>query len=138
MGLIVKTPEDLAAEKHTRKCAQVNAERQRRLDAGSAFEVPGFDTPIPLTGRAMDQPIYLALLLRAQSAKAAGITAPVLMLRDGNDDNLALTPDQMIALITQAMDWFEAVMAVSWAMKDGSGPFEAGIPDNLTDDQWWP
>lgn len=116
----------------------VNAERDRRLLAGASFAVPGIADPIPLTGRSEDRTVYLALLLQAQGAKAQGITDPVHLLRDGSNTIRDLTPDQMIALITQAMQWFEAIMKVGWNMKDGTAPFEAGIPADYTDDSHWP
>ncbi|MBZ9675139.1 hypothetical protein [Mesorhizobium sp. ES1-1] len=115
----------------------VNAERERRILAGSAFTVPGVG-PVPLLGRQQDQSVYLALLIRAQAYRAAQVTAPVLTIRDAANANHVLTADQMIVLVTSAMNWFEAVMKVSWAMKDGVSPFEAGIPTDFTDDGYWP
>lgn len=112
--------------------ADVNAERTRRLEYGSEFTVAGVANPIPLTGRDFDQSVYLALLLRAQGYKAAGVTAPILTLRDRSDVTHNLTPDQMISLITQSMTWFESVMATSWDMKDN------GIPVDYADDKHWP
>lgn len=117
--------------------AAIDEERMRRIEYGSTFAVPDIADPIPLTGRPFDQSVYLALLMRAEGAKAAGITDPVLRIRAGDDVIHMLTPDQMIALISQAMGWFEHIMAVSWAMKDGAAPFEAGIPDDVADDAHW-
>lgn len=128
------TAEELLAALHKK----IDHERTRRIEAGAAFPVPGIAAPVPLTGRAKDQSVYLALLIRAQGAKAAGIAAPVLTLRDGADNILTLTPDQMIALIGQAMTWLESVMAVSWAMKDGTGAFADGLPEDWREDQYWP
>lgn len=116
----------------------IDTERARRIEAGSAFAVPGMNSPVHLTGRAKDQSVYLALLIRAQGAKAAGIDAPFMTLRDGGDNILSLTPDQMLVLISQAMTWFESVMAVSWAMKDLTGAFEDGLPDDWRGDEYWP
>ena len=116
----------------------VNDERQRRLAAGSAFAVAGIVDPIPLQGLPFDQTVYIALLTRAGGLKSAGVTTPALTLRDAADTIHELTPDQIISLVSQAMTWFESVMAVSWAMKDGIAPFEAGIPLDYTDDVYWP
>ena len=116
----------------------VDGERQRRLGFGAGFNVAGVSEPIPLQGRAFDQTVYLALLMRAQGFKAAGITAPVLTIRAADDVIHELTPDQMMSLIMQSMTWFESVMAVSWAMKDGTGDFPNGIPYDFTDDKYWP
>jgi len=116
----------------------INAERERRLAAGSSFTVAGVVDPIPLQGRPFDQTVYLALLTRAGGLKSAGVTAPSLTLRDGADTIHELTPDQMIDLVSQSMTWFESVMKTSWAMKDGAGPFETGTPADYTADTHWP
>jgi len=116
----------------------INAERERRLAAGSSFTVAGVVDPIPLQGRPFDQTVYLALLTRANGLKSAGVITPALTLRDGADTIHELTPDQMISLISQSMTWFESVMATSWAMKDGAAPFETGIPADYTADTHWP
>jgi len=116
----------------------VNTEREKRLHDGATFTVAGVTDPIPLQGRAFDQTVYLALLMRAKVQQEAGVTDPVLTIRAGNDMIHNLTPDQMISLISQSMTWFESVMAVSWAMKDATGDFPDGIPDDYTDDLHWP
>lgn len=118
--------------------ADVNRERERRLEAGAAFPVPGLADPVPLTGRQFDLIVYQALVARAKDLKAAGDTTTTITLRDGADTIHALTADQTIALIVQARAWFEAVMATSWDMKDGTGAFTAGIPADYTDDAHWP
>ncbi|MGJ7040496.1 hypothetical protein J2Y63_003761 [Shinella sp. BE166] len=116
---------------------QINAERDRRISAGATFAVPGYGD-VPLTGRVRDQTVLLALLVKAQGAKAAGITAPVMVIRDGADANHILTPDQMISLVSSGMNWIEATMQRSWDMKDGVSPFEDGPPLDFTDDAYWP
>lgn len=119
--------------------ADVNRERDRRIVAGKSFTVlTGGYGDIPLTGREEDKVALMGLLVKAQGAKAMGITAPVMTLRDGANVNHALTPDQMIELVSKGMSWIEDVMAASWAMKDGTAPFEAGIPADYTDDGYWP
>jgi len=116
----------------------VTSERERRLEYGAAFTVAGVADPIPLQGRSFDQTVYLALLMRAQGFKAAGVTDPVLTVRAGDDVIHSLTPDQMMSLVMQSMAWFESVMAVSWAMKDSTGDFPQGIPTDYTADTHWP
>jgi len=116
----------------------VNVERERRLEYGAAFTVAGVTDPIPLQGRSFDQTVYLALLMRAQGFKAAGVTTAVLNVRAGDDVIHSLTPDQMMSLVMQSMAWFESVMAVSWAMKDSTGDFPQGIPTDYTADTHWP
>lgn len=118
--------------------AALNAERLRRIEAGNSFPVAGIAEPIQLQGRPFDQTAYLALLTRASGYKAAGVTDPILTIRSADDVIYTLTPDQMVSLVAQAMTWFEQVMATSWAMKDGTGDFPAGIPANYTADEYWP
>lgn len=123
--------------------ADVNAERERRLVVGASFNVPGVNDPIPLQGRPFDQTVYLALLTRANGYKTIlmqdpGVILPALTLRAADDVIHELTPDQMINLISQAMTWFESVMATSWAMKDGTGDFTGSIPSDYTSDTHWP
>ena len=116
----------------------VTTERERRLEYGAAFTVAGVADPIPLQGRPLDQTVYLALLMRAQGFKAAGVTTAALNVRAGNDVIFTLTPDQMMSLVMQSMTWFESVMAISWAMKDSTGAFTGGIPTDYTDNAHWP
>lgn len=118
--------------------ADVNAERDKRLHDGAAFAVTGVAEPIPLQGREADKSVYLAQLMRAQGMKAVGVTDPALRIRDAINGIHWLTPDQMIELVSQGMAWFEDVMAVSWAMKDATGDFTGGIPDDLSNDAHWP
>lgn len=116
---------------------EINAERDRRIEAGATFDVTGYGF-IPLQGRLKDQINLQSRLIAAQGAKASGITDPILVLRDAADVNHMLTPDQMIELVTKGVDWIEATMQISWNMKDGVAPFEAGIPPDYPDDAYWP
>ena len=116
---------------------EINAERDRRIEAGATFVVTGYG-PIPLQGRLKDQINLQARLIAAQGAKAMGITDPVLVLRDAADINHMLTPDQTIELVSKGVAWIETVMMRSWDMKDGVAPFEDGPPYDYTDDAYWP
>lgn len=131
------TAEQKSAEALALKRASVNAERDRRITVGRVFTVTGYGD-VPLTGRDEDQVALMGLLIKARALKEAGVTNAVLTMRDGDNDNHLLTPDQMIELVSAGMAWIEAVMAVSWTMKDATAPFEGGIPENFEDDQWWP
>lgn len=116
---------------------QINAERDRRIEAGATFDVTGYGL-IPLQGRLKDQINLQARLIAAQGAKAMGVTDPVLVLRDAADVNHLLTPDQTIELVSKGVAWIETVMMRSWDMKDGVAPFEDGPPYDYTDDGYWP
>lgn len=125
-------------KKPQKTAKNVNAERDKRLHDGASFAVTGIADTIPLQGREADKSVYLAQLMRAQGMKAAGVTDPALRIRDAVNGIHWLTPDQMIELVSQGMAWFEDVMAVSWAMKDATGDFAGGIPDDLSNDAHWP
>jgi hypothetical protein len=115
---------------------QINAERDRRIAAGETFDVSGYGS-VPLQGRLQDQVNLQARLLAAQAAKAAGVSTPVLVIRDAQNVNHMLTPDQIIELVSAGTAWIEAIMLVSWNMKDGVAPFEAGPPYDYADDSYW-
>lgn len=115
----------------------VNAERDRRIAIGHMFTISGYGD-IPLQGRIQDQINLQARQSAALRAKAAGVADPVLILRDAENVNHMLTPDQMIDLVDQGISWIEATMMVSWAMKDGTVPFEGGIPADFAADVYWP
>lgn len=116
----------------------VNAERQRRIEAGKAFTVAGVQDPIPLQGRPFDMTVYQAKRGLALEARAAGNNDPIHLLRDAADVGHMLTADQVIELTSQALAFVEAVMSTSWAMKDGTGDFSGGIPADYTNDSYWP
>lgn len=115
----------------------VNVERDRRIATGATFTVTGYGD-IPITGAQRDQSMLTGLLIKAQGAKALGVTASVMKLRDAVNGNHLLTPDQMLELISLGMSWIEDTMQVSWDMKDAEGDFTAGIPDDFRDDSYWP
>lgn len=116
---------------------QVNAERDRRILAGTTFSVTGYGD-VPLTGRTFDIQVYEAQRARAREAQAAGITDPIFVLRDATNTNHLLTADQVVELVDKAGAWLQATMAVAWAMKDGDAPFEAGTPADFDDGGYWP
>jgi len=114
----------------------VNAERDRRLVEGTPIPVTGYGD-IPLTGTDRDMTIITALLIRAQTAHATGITSPSMVIRDKLNVIHNLTPAQMLELTSRGMQWVEDTMATAWAMKDGTSPYEEGIPSDFTDDVYW-
>lgn len=119
--------------------ANVNAERDRRIIAGTIFDVTGYGASVWLTGRLQDRIVYQQRMAEAQRMIADGDTTSTLVLRDGDDVNRHLTAPQMMELIGKAVAWVEAVMQVSWDMKDGNGNFPDGIPaDFATNESYWP
>ncbi|QKV18707.1 hypothetical protein [Oricola thermophila] len=117
--------------------ADVNSERDRRIAAGTTLTVAGYGS-IPITGTLRDQIALEALRSRAVKLADDGVTEPVMLLRDRDNVTHNLTPAQMVELVDAGMAWIEATMRVSWAMKDATAPFEAGIPADYADDQYWP
>ena len=116
----------------------VAAEWQRRVGIGGSFAVTGVTDPIPVPGRQPYREIIQAKLSAAQLFAAQGITDQVVMFRDGDNTKHMLTPAQTIEICIASMRFYEALSEVYWAMKDGTTPFEAGVPNDLTDDTHWP
>ncbi|HEV7251432.1 MAG TPA: hypothetical protein VGN93_31025 [Shinella sp.] len=136
IGGVVQWVDDLADAPHP-SGEEINAERDRRIAVGKTFAVAEYGD-IPLQGRLQDQINLQARLLAAQGAKALGVSGPVLIIRDAQNVNHMLTPDQVIELVTMGTAWIEATMKVSWDMKDGVAPFEQGPPYDFADDAYWP
>lgn len=117
--------------------ADVKAEWERRVDIGGAFAVLGVADPIPVPGRQPYREIIQAKLSAAQLFKAQGITDPIMRFRDGANVEHMLTPDQMLMLCLQSMQFYEALSVVYHDMKDGKGDFTGGIPADFTEDGYW-
>lgn len=114
--------------------AIVDKERERRIAQGSTFSVQGVADPVPVPGAQPYREIIQAKLSAAQLFKAQGATDPIMKFRDGANTIHMFTPDQMMSLCLQSMQWYESVMAASWALKDAEG----GIPSDYTADKYWP
>lgn len=117
--------------------SDLTAEWQRRVDLGGAFTVPGVADPIPVPGRQPYREIIQAKLSAAQLFKAQGITDPNMRFRDGANVEHMLTPDQMLSLCLQSMQFYEALSVVYHDMKDGKVIFKDGIPADFADDKYW-
>lgn len=136
---VARTPEEIAGLNQS-LAKGLNSHVDIRIEAGTVFTINadgGGTRDIPLTGRAADQSVYLAQLIRAQGLKAAGVTAPVMVLRDRDNATQSLTPDEMMELVAQAMSWVEATRLKAWNMKDGVAPYQDGVPLDYKDDSHW-
>lgn len=130
-------PEPTKAERLAAQHKAINAERDRRINAGVTVSVTGYGD-IPVQGREEDRINTLALKDTARDLIAAGITNPIVPFRDADNVLHVLTPAQTAELADKGKTAAAAIYQVAWAMKDGTAPFEAGIPDDFTDDKWWP
>lgn len=123
--------------------AEVNTERDRRIEAGGEFTLSD-ETVIGITGRQQDKDVLLARRMIARELDSAGETGAVLIFRDRDNVTRTFTPQQMIELVDLALVWFEAMMVRSWAMKDdgtytaNDGEEVIGIPSDLEADRHWP
>ncbi|GGG63839.1 hypothetical protein GCM10011415_07900 [Salipiger pallidus] len=129
MSQIITAEDKAAAEQASRK-AGLFAERERRLAAGTTFNL-SFG-PLPMQGRPQDQATITALLQLANMRITAEDTSP-LTFRDAVNTIHSLSPTEMIEAATAGMAWVEAVMAASWALVDSGD-----IPADYTDDAHWP
>jgi len=115
----------------------VTAERDRRLTEGVTVSVTGYGD-IPMQGRSQDMINTLSLKDTARDLKAAGITAAIIPFRDANNTLNSLTADQVIEMVNAGKTKASQIYQIAWDMKDGTGDFTGGIPDDFTDDKWWP
>lgn len=129
---IIITAEMKAAEVRAGLHVAVNAERDRRILAGVAVEVVGIG-PIPLQGRPADQINMMALSDTARELQTAGITAPIIPFRDGDNVEHILTAAQMLEANNKGKQWVSAVYQASWAIK-AMDP----LPADVTADHFWP
>ena len=111
----------------------VNEEREKRLKAGTSITVTGYGD-IPMQGRDQDQITTLALEASASALKAQGVTSASLPFRDAANGNHMLTPDQTLELMGKAKKFAQDIYQAAWALKDDP----AGIPDDFTEDKYWP
>lgn len=111
---------------------QVDSERDRRLDIGHSFSVPGITDPIPLQGTLRDQFLLSQLKDAAQDLTSQGVTDPVIRFHDGINVDHMVTPAQMILLVIQGRSWVSMMMEKGWALK-ALDP----IPADYADDSHW-
>lgn len=121
------TAEDKAAAARASAEAAVNAERQRRILAGTVIG------GVHVTGRDEDARNLTNLALAAQLRIASGDTTTPTVFRDGNNVDHDLTPPQMLALWQQSAAYVSALYAASWAIK-AMEP----MPADVTDNGLWP
>ncbi len=120
------TAEDKAAQAAAAARAAINAERRRRIEAGTVIG------GIRVTGRDEDARNLTSLALAAQLRIAGGDTATITVYRDGDNVDHELTPPQVLALWQQSAAYVSALYAASWAIK-AMEP----IPADVTADALW-
>lgn len=112
--------------------ADVNAERDRRVTAGSTFTVTGYGD-IPVAGDETTARNLQGLAFAAQMRVAQGDVTTLTPYRDEANAIHQLTPPQMIELWSLGAAFISAVYQASWTLKDG-----ASIPADYTSDGYWP
>lgn len=130
------TPEEIvaAAERAKPTNAAVNAERDRRILAGTTITPAGHGATVRLTGDAETLTNLDALALAATLRMQQGDTTHVTEYRDADNIIHTLTPAQVVDLWGQGTAFVEACYKSSWTLKDAPG----GIPADYTDDEHWP
>lgn len=112
--------------------AQVNAERDRRIAAGTTVIVTGYG-PIPLQGGERDQTNILGLVTASQIRLAGGDNTTITKFRDATNTDHMLTPSQIIEMWSKGAAWISANYDASWTLK-GMDP----VPADFADDSYWP
>lgn len=111
----------------------VNAERDRRIIAGTDITVTGVVGVVALQGRDVDQRNMLGLVQAASLRLAQGDTTTVIKFRDRNNVDHDLVPAQVIEMWSIGAAWLSATIAASWAIK-ALDP----IPQDYAADARWP
>jgi len=106
--------------------AAINAERQRRIEAGKIIN------GVYVTGRDDDARNLTNLALAAQMRIAGGDTSTITVYRDGNNVDHELTPPQVLSLWQQSSAYVSGLYAASWAVK-AMEP----LPLDVTEDGLW-
>lgn len=112
--------------------ADIDKERDRRVVAGVVVTVAGYGD-VALQGRDMDMRNLHGLATAAQLRLAVGAGAYVTTFRDRENVMHNLTQAQVLDLWSQGAAWVSLVFQSAWALKDGQS-----IPDDYTDDGYWP
>lgn len=126
------TAEDKEAEAADAKRSAINAERERRISAGTTVTVTGVGD-IPVQGRDVDIRNLQGLGLMALARVSSGDTTTLTTFRDADNVDHDLTPPQVLELVQNAAAAAEAIIQASWAIK-AMDP----LPSDVTDDSLWP
>jgi hypothetical protein len=111
----------------------VNAERAKRIRAGTSVSVTGLSVPVALRGRDEDQRTLQGLCTAAQIRIGQGDITTLTKYRDmGNVDHM-MTPPQIVEMWSLGSAWVSSVYQASWGIKDLSPR-----PADHTDDALWP
>lgn len=110
----------------------VNAERERRIAAGTTVPVPG-TAGIPVQGREQDVRNLLGLGMAALARMSQGDNVTLTPFRDATNAMHDLTPPQVFALWHLSAMYASAVYQASWAIKAMTP-----IPADFADDSYWP
>lgn len=110
----------------------VNNERDRRINAGTAVQIAGYGS-VPLQGRDKDQRNLLGLQAAAAMRLAAGDNATLTKFRDADNVDHMLTPSQIVELWSKGAAWISDTYDASWDIK-ALDP----IPADYADDSRWP
>jgi hypothetical protein len=123
---IIITAEQKAAEARQSVERSINAERARRVVAGTIVN------GVHVTGTDEDARNLTNLALGAQMRLAMGDDETVTFFRDGDNVDHELTPSQMVDLWTQSASYVSYLYAKSWEIK----ALET-LPEDITEDSLW-
>lgn len=138
MGLFVATDEQLAAMSYTEgaapapTAAQVVAERDRRIEAGSTLSVTGYGD-VQLAGDADTRADLQAQAMAAQLHIAAGNPTQSMQVRGTDGTVHTLNTTQMLELWSLGAAYIQGIFAASWTL-EAMDP----IPADYAADSRWP
>lgn len=111
----------------------VNAERARRVQAGTSVSVTDLVTPVALRGRDEDQRTLQGLCTAAQIRIGQGDVTTLTRYRDMDNVDHMMTPPQIVEMWSLGSAWVSAVYQASWDIKDMDPR-----PVDHTEDSLWP
>ncbi len=122
---VIITAEQREVAKREATHAAINAERNRRIEAGTIIG------DVYVTGRAEDARKLVSLALIAQMRIAAGVET-ITIFRDGDNTDHELTPIQILNLWQQSAAYVSHLYAKSWEIK----ALET-LPEDITENSLW-
>lgn len=109
----------------------VNAERARRVAAGTIINVSGYGA-VALEGRVEDRVNLSGLKDVAKEMIETGDTTTTRQFRDRDNVDHDLTAPQIVELWRKGVMWTEAIYQKSWVLKSMDP-----IPRDYTDEGYW-
>jgi hypothetical protein len=109
----------------------VNMERDSRINTSRRFDIPGYSSPVFLSGG--DEKNLVGLVPFCQIQISLGNGSDTLVWRDNENTEHTLSYEELITLYSLALQYKQQVYEASWALKEMDP-----LPQDYKDDSHWP